>query len=116
MAGWHKLQQFNKSWVDAIPAGTCGAYVIHQFTRPLYVGRSRDIKNRLRDHLALRGNRYVALAVRNGDFLTFTYLEASSEQQAEKELIAALGGPVLPGLGPSTLANLVSGSDPADRR
>ena len=114
MAGWQRLQQFNKSWVDAIPPGTCGVYVIHQFTRPLYVGRSRDIKRRLQEHLAFRGNRYVTMALRNNDYLTFTYLEVMSERQAEKELIAALGGPVLPGLGPFQLANLVSGSDPAD--
>src|SRR6267142_5563207 len=114
--GWHRLLQFNDSWVNTIPSGTWGVYVIHEFDRPLYVGRSKDIRGRLLDHLAERGNRYVAMAVKNGVYLTFTYLELWSEHQAEKALIEALGGPVLPGMGPSRLANLVSGSDPADRR
>jgi hypothetical protein len=55
------------------------------------------------------------MAVKNNLYLRFTYLELWSEHQAEKALIEALGGPVLPGVGPSLLANLVSGSDPADR-
>ena len=114
--GWHRLQQFNDSWVKMITPGTSGVYVIHEFNKPLYVGRSRDIRGRLLDHLAGRGNRYVAMAVRNNLYLIFTYLELWSEHQAEKALIEALGGPVLPGVGPSLLANLVSGSDPADRR
>lgn len=112
---WHRLNQFNKSFVDAIPPATAGVYVIHQVNRPLYVGKSRDIGKRLLEHLAERGNRYVAMAVRNRDYLTFTYLELQSEAQAEKALIDALGGPVLPGLGPLQLANLVRGSDPVDR-
>lgn len=114
--GWHRLQQFNEYCVGAVPDGLSGVYIIHQFTRPLYVGRSKDIKHRLREHLARRGNRYVAMAVENKDFLAFTYLELASEHQAEKALIEALGGPVLPGLGPLQLANLMRGSDPADRR
>jgi predicted GIY-YIG superfamily endonuclease len=113
--GWHRLLQFNESWVIPIPAGTSGVYVIHEFNRPLYVGRSGDIRRRLLEHLAGRGNRYITMALKNYVYLTFTYLELASEQQAEKALIAALGGPTLPGVGPSNLANLVSGSDPEDR-
>jgi hypothetical protein len=71
---WRRLQQFNDSWIKMIPPGTSGVYVIHEFDRPLYVGRSRDIRGRLLDHLAGRGNRYVAMAAKNNLYLTFTYL------------------------------------------
>jgi hypothetical protein len=113
---WAHARQFTRECVAEIPDYVnVGVYVIFYATlRPLYVGRGK-IRDRLLKHVTEKGNRYVAMAVRNQTYLTFTYMELMSENQTEAHLIEALGGDVLPGVGPSLLANLMRGSDPGDR-
>jgi hypothetical protein len=112
---WARTRQFTPEGIAPIPPDALGVYVIfYARLRPLYAGRGQ-IKVRLRKHLTENGNRYVAMAVRNGTYLTYTYMELLDEHQAEADLIKELGGDFLPGIGPSRLANLMRGSDPADR-
>ena len=111
---WAHPRQFTTEWVKAIPYHVGrGVYVISYAASPLYVGRG-NIRERLLKHVSGEGNRYVAMAVKNRNYLTFTYMELFSEHQAETALIDALGGRIIPGLGPLNLANLMRGSDPED--
>jgi len=87
-----------------------GVYVIHDLAGPIYVGRSRvNIQTRLRHHLRGTGNRVIAqaLRVRASPSLRFEYQTMISVEQAEAQLIEALGS--------SNYANLRREVDPADR-
>jgi excinuclease UvrABC nuclease subunit len=103
------LRPFDESHVDRVPAMS-GVYVIYERAGPIYVGRSRvNIRGRLRHHLRGTGNRVIAQALRLGTGLSlrFEHQTMISVEQAEAQLIEALGT--------SKFANLRRESDPADR-
>ena len=85
-----------------------GVYIIYDGRgKPFYVGRSRvSIRDRLRCHAGRIGSRKVRDALNRGEKLTFEWEEMLSPEQAEAQLIAALG---LVNLG-----NLRRETDPAD--
>jgi hypothetical protein len=77
--------------VNVVPRAP-GVYIINRAATPVYIGRSRvDIHSRLKAHLAGRGNRGVADAMRRGTPLEFEWQELGSPEQAEAILIRELG-------------------------
>lgn len=69
-----------------------GVYIIYENGHPVYVGRSRvDIRRRLIAHVERRGNRQLAQALGQGIAMTFEYQHMTSVEQAEAQLIMALG-------------------------
>jgi hypothetical protein len=103
------LQPFDEFHVARVPAAG-GVYIIYSLAGPIYVGRSRvNIQVRLRSHLRGKGNRGIARAFRMGvgPFLLFEYQLMISPEQAEAQLIEALGT--------VKYANLRRETDPADR-
>ena len=93
--------------VTAVPHGP-GVYIIYDgHGRPFYVGRSRvSIHDRLRCHAGRTGSKKVCDALRCGEKLTFEWAEMLSPEQAESQLIDALGV--------VTAGNLRRETDPAD--
>ena len=85
-----------------------GVYIIYAgHGAPFYVGRSRvSIHDRLRCHTTKAGSKKVRDALNRGEMLTFEWEEMLSPEQAEAQLIAALGV--------VTVGNLRRETDPAD--
>jgi excinuclease UvrABC nuclease subunit len=90
-----------------VPRGP-GVYIIYNRDgEPFYVGRSRvSIHDRLRCHAARTGSQKVREALNRGEMLTFEWEEMLSPEQAEAQLINALG--VI------AAGNLRREADPAD--
>jgi hypothetical protein len=102
------LRLFDRFNIQAVPA-VGGVYLIHDQAGPIYVGRSRvDIRARPYRHRNGTGNRIIAAALRTPGVmpLRFEYVEMGSMQQAEAQLIGALGT--------TRYANLRRETDPAD--
>ncbi|MEJ7609180.1 MAG: GIY-YIG nuclease family protein [Bryobacteraceae bacterium] len=78
--------------VLAVPHGP-GVYIIYDgHGKPFYVGRSRvSIHDRLRCHAGRTGSKKVRDALNRGEKLTFEWQEMLSPEQAEAQLIKALG-------------------------
>ena len=85
-----------------------GVFIIYDgHGRPFYVGSSRvNIHARLRCHAGRTGSWKVRDALNRGEKLTFEWQETLSPEQAEAQLIAALG--VI------AAGNLRRETDPAD--
>jgi hypothetical protein len=85
-----------------------GVYIIYDCRgAPFYVGRSRvDIHHRLWCHATKNGSRKVRDALNRNDRLTFEWQEMLSPEQAEAQLISALGV--------MAAGNLRQETDPAD--
>jgi hypothetical protein len=88
-----KRVPFNRLYVSRVPRES-GIYIIYsQLTKePVYVGRSRrDIHDRLQRHLVGTGSRKIADAMSHRIPLNFEYECMMSVEQAESNLIDALG-------------------------
>lgn len=101
-----ELQSFELFRIAGVPREP-GVYIIYIDGKPFYVGRSRvDIRERLLRHANKTGSQKIREALDRGLQLEFTYYEMMSCEQAEAQLIAALGT--------IHLGNLRRESDPAD--
>ena len=104
---FRKLLPFVKESVKRVPRES-GVYILYERSgQPVYVGRSRrNIRERLLCHLSQRGNRKIAMAIRQGIPLKFEYEPMISVEQVEAVLIRELGT--------SRFYNLRRETDPAD--
>ncbi len=102
------LLPFDLSHVQNVPRAP-GIYIVYskQTGQPIYIGRSRrDIHERLLRHVTRTGSRKIAEALADRTPLEFEYEHMISPEQAESQLIAALGT--------TRFFNLRNESDPAD--
>jgi excinuclease UvrABC nuclease subunit len=103
-----KLVPFDPVQVSRVPREP-GVYIIYAkaTNEPVYVGRSRrDIHDRLQRHVTRQGSRKVAEALSKFIPLEFEYQCMISVEQAESQLIKALGT--------MRFFNLRRETDPAD--
>jgi excinuclease UvrABC nuclease subunit len=98
------LTPANVNAVSRVP----GVYIIYSaHGRPFYIGRSRiNIRRRLLCHATGCGSRKIRRARERGEALSFEWKEMLSPEQAEAQLIKALGT--------FAYGNLRRETDPAD--
>ena len=105
---FRRIVPFNETTVQAVPSGP-GIYIVYcrATRRAAYVGRSRrDIRARLRAHVVGQGSKRLREAMQRGEPLEFEWMHMLSPEQAESQLITALGT--------AAYYNLRRETDPAD--
>ena len=69
-----------------------GVYIVYRNGEPFYAGRSTvSVRDRLQAHVMGRGSSKIRAALARREALQFEWEEMQSPQQAEAQLISALG-------------------------
>lgn len=85
-----EVRRFTSSNVDAVPSGIGGVYAIYHPAASLvhiYLGQTKDLKRRLKEHLRAsandRNNKTVKTLLRNNEELWFSYGKSGNYKGAE---------------------------------
>ena len=87
-----EVKPFNSSNVSSTPE-TGGIYCIYDETAgdmPAYLGRSNNIRRRLKEHLTGRGSKSVAMLLDHGHKLWFSYGLSNNPHGSEAAELARL--------------------------